>query len=149
MGPSRALECAKRELLASLARLPVATRFQIIPFHRQAEPLRINDRTTLLPVTDENLRQVALKLKAQEATGGTNHLEALRRGLAYRPTVLFLITDADDLRPEDVRQATKANQGRTVIHAIEINRRSAARPDSPLRQLAASNGGTYRHVTPE
>jgi hypothetical protein len=149
MGPSRALECAKHELLAGLARLPVATRFQIIPYNRHADPLRINNSTALLPATADHLGQVALQLKDQEATGGTNHLEALLRGLAYQPNVLFLITDADDLQPADVRKATQVNQGRTVIHAIELNRRSAARPDSPLRQLAAANGGTYRHVTPD
>jgi hypothetical protein len=149
MGLNHALDRAKDELLASLNSLPATTRFQVILYNRDADPLRINGQMNLLHVNSDVLRQVTEKVMAQRATGGTDHFKALSRGLVFHPEALYLVTDADDLEPIVVQRITQMNRGRTVIHAIELNNRKAERLDSPLRQLAASNGGTYRHVNPE
>ena len=60
-----------------------------------------------------------------------------------------VITDADDISLEDVADVTRFNEGRTVIHAVELSERRSAQPNSPLRRLAGSNGGTYRQVVPQ
>jgi hypothetical protein len=81
-------------------------------------------------------------------SGNTNHGQALRRGLLFRPDVLYFITDADNMDPAEVADVTRFNRWRSVIHAVELSERRSARPDSPLRRLADGNGGTYRQVIP-
>jgi hypothetical protein len=147
MGESDALARARGELIASLRRLPPATRFQVIPYNRQAEPLRVLGQVGLLPADEDAVREAERQVTALPASGSTDHARALLRGLALRPDVLFLLTDADDLSDRDVRDVTLRNQGRTAIHAVELSRR-AGRADSPLRRLAAANRGTYRCVPP-
>jgi hypothetical protein len=62
------------------------------------------------------------------------------------PDVLYLVTDADDLKPEDVRTITNQNHGRTAIHTIEVYSRYSTKPTGALAQLAANNHGTHRRV---
>jgi hypothetical protein len=80
------------------------------------------------------------------AAGGTDHVQALCRGLALHPDVLFFVTDADDLPLEKIDYISRCNRG-TAIHAIELSRRRNPRPAGPLAQLARGNGGTYRQVS--
>jgi hypothetical protein len=146
MGLNGGLARAKRELVASLDRLPSTSRFQIIAYNRSAEPLRINGESGLVFATPENRRSVALALEGMEAEGSTEHLPALRRALALGPEVIFFLTDADDLRAEHLRAITSLNHGRTVIHTIELGRASRAKGDVPLDALAQANGGRYQSV---
>ena len=60
--------------------------------------------------------------------------------------MLFLVTDADDLAPKDVRGITELNGGRTAISAIDLGTGSGFA--SSLRQLAADNRGTYLRRAP-
>ena len=82
------------------------------------------------------------------AGGGTDHGAALRRALAFHPDILYFLTDADDVSPDDVRTATRLNGRHTVIHAVEVSG-AAPRPDGPLHKLAADNGGTYLRLDPD
>jgi hypothetical protein len=152
MGPDGALEVACRELLASLRRLPASARFQVIAYNLAAEPLPINGRVDLVPAEPPVIEQAARALGDLDARGGTNHARALFRGLTLHPAVLYLITDADDLPPEDVQHLTRFNHDRpspTAIHAVELTRRRNPPPDGPLARLAHANGGTYRRVPVE
>jgi hypothetical protein len=146
MGPSGALEAACAELVASLRKLPPAARFQVIAFNRHAEPLLVRRQSGLLPADPATVEEAAGLLAALDASGGTDHAAALRRGLLLRPEVLFLVTDAADLSPEEVLALTRLNQGRTAVHVVELGRSRAGGPAAALRRLAAGNGGTYRHV---
>jgi hypothetical protein len=148
MGLHDALAVARGELLAGLRRLPATTRFQVIAYNHQAEPLYLDGRPDLLPADPATLARVARAVEALQPSGGSDHGRALRRGLAFRPDLLYLVTDADDLSPAEVLAATRLNQGRTVIHTVELSRRPAGRADSPLRRLALGNGGTYRCAPP-
>jgi hypothetical protein len=145
MGPSGALEAARREVLASLSRLSAEVRFQVIPYNRQAEPLPLARRAELVPADPATVARAAALLAEVWPAGGTDHGKALRRGLALRPDVLFLVTDADDLSQAEVSAVTRCNAGRTAIHVIELGG-GAARPEAPLGQLAGANRGTYRRV---
>ncbi len=87
-------------------------------------------------------------MSAPCAAGGTDHGNALRRALAFRPNVLYFLTDADNVSPDDVRTATRINAHHTIIHAVEVSG-AASRPDGPLHKLAADNGGTYRRLDPD
>lgn len=144
MGMEDKLDMACRELLAGLRRLPPSARFQIIYYSDFAAPLAINNRIDLLPAESANIQAAARVLQTLTASGKTNHADALRRGLALRPDVLYLITDADDLY-EQIEAATRGNSV-TAIHIVELTRRRTTRTDGPLAQLARANGGTYRRV---
>ncbi len=144
MGLQQMFARAKRELLESLDRLPPAVCFQVVVYNRSAEVLRIGGKTDLVPATPENRREAARLLDALVPEGGTDHAPALRRALALKPDVIYFLTDAGDLKPEQTRALTQANRGRSVIHAIVLRREAA---DAPLRALARENRGEYRAVT--
>jgi hypothetical protein len=148
MGEHGALDAARRELLASLGWLPATARFQVVFYNRTARPLILAGRTDLVAAGADNLHEVESALAALQPAGGTNHFEALKTALTLLPDVLFLVTDADDLTQKEVREVTAMNQGRAVIHAIELTTRSE-QGDGPLALLARGNGGTYRVVNPE
>src|SRR5262249_33777939 len=106
----------------------------------------LGGRSDLVPARDENLHETAALVTRLRASGSTNHVEALRRALELGPDVIFLVTDADDLTPEQVRKGTQWNGGRAVSHAVELGGPDDSRPGGPLEQLARNNGGTYRFV---
>jgi hypothetical protein len=89
----------------------------------------------------------AVALDDLSAWGITDHAAALRRGLALRPDVLFLLTDAADLRDEQVRDVARANQGGAALHVVELTPATGP-PDVPLARLVAMTGGTYRRARP-
>jgi hypothetical protein len=148
MGLYGALGVGRQEVLASLSRLPPGTLFQVIPYNQQTEPLVLGGRVGLVPLGPATYEQAKRALMALAPSGSTKHSDALHRGLALRPDLLFLVTDAGDLTPKDVADLTVFNQRRTVIHAVELTCRRDPRPDSPLQRLAADNGGTCRRIAP-
>jgi hypothetical protein len=141
MGPSRALAVARAQLSACLSALPPGTRFQVIFYNASAEALVSNEPDGLLPADAPTLSRVNALLPTVWPAGNTNHVRALRCGLAFRPDVLFLVTDADDLNPFQVREVTRLNQDRAVIHAVDVDEQH--RGAEMLRLLARANGGTY------
>jgi hypothetical protein len=146
MGEGDKLDLACREILASLRRLPPASQFQVILYNDSAAPLLIDGRIDLLPVEAAILDRVAERLKDLPASGGTDHANALRRGLALRPDVLFFVTDADQLPYAQIESITRGNPG-AAIHIVELTRRRGGVYDGPLARLARDNGGTYRRVS--
>ncbi|HTU20507.1 MAG TPA: hypothetical protein VMG10_20755 [Gemmataceae bacterium] len=146
MGEYRKLDFARRELIASLRRLPPTVRFQVIDYNDYAESLLLDGRRGLLPAEPAIIHRAVSLLQALEAGGNTNHLAALRLGLDLHPDVLYFLTDAGDLRPEEVAVVTSRNQG-SAIHSIELTRRRAPQPDGMLARLAHENHGTYRCVS--
>jgi hypothetical protein len=148
MGMEGRWEAARRELLASLSRLPASVRFQIIVYNRWTESIRLGVRPELLPATEENKALACRFLDAVVAEGGTDHLPALRAALALQPDVVYFLTDADDLQPEQVRAVTQLNRGLCAIHAIELSAANRHRPEMPLHLLARHNRGVYQAVEP-
>jgi hypothetical protein len=146
MGLNGALTAAQRELRASLERLPPTARFQVIAYNRSAEPLHVGGRADLLPATPDNKARAAALVAALRAEGGTEHLAALRRALALRPDVIYFLTDADDLRPDQVLAITQLNHGRTIIHALELRPEERRRRGAALPVLAQNNHGEYRAI---
>jgi hypothetical protein len=146
MGPDGKLDFARRELIASLRRLPPTMRFQVIDYNEHAEVLVSDGRTDLLPAEPAVVDRAVSFLQTLGAIGNTNHLAALCRGLNLHPDVLYFLTDADDLRPEEIAAVTQRNHG-SVIHTIELTRRRVSRLEGPLAQLARDNHGNYRHVS--
>lgn len=144
MGVDRKLDFARRELIASLRRLPASVRFQVIEYNDYAETLVLDGRTGLLPAEPAIVERAITFLNTLDAGGNTNHVTALHRALNLRAEVIYFLTDADDLKPEDVVALTRQNHG-CIIHTLELTRR-AARPEGTLAQLARDNRGAYRRV---
>lgn len=137
---------ARRELLASLDRLPATARFQILVFNSRVEPFRLAGADCLVPATAENKARAAAFLQSLPPEGGTAHLPAFRSALALEPDQVFFLTDADDLKAEEVRLVTQLNRGRTAIHTVEMTLAHRGRADMPLQVLARTNRGSYRAV---
>src|SRR5262249_30267840 len=136
MGLRGALAAAKRELLASLERLPATARFQVIAYNSSAETL-LGRRDELLPAKPENLRRAAAAVSALEATGGTRPRTGFTLALCLHPDVLYFLTDADDdLTDDDCHWVTRTNAGRTVIHTVELTTAHRGRPEQPMQRLA-------------
>ena len=149
MGLGGALATARLEVAASLSRLTSNVLFQVIPYNRLAEPFAIESQRGLVPADPATVEQVVSLLDDVKPEGITDHANALRRGLLLRPDILFLITDGNDLKPGDVPALIRLNQGRSILHVIELSRGPAGQPEGALAQLAENTGGTYRRVAPE
>jgi hypothetical protein len=146
MGQRDAYRRACGEVIANLGQWPTTAKFQVVPYNSSAQPLCVNRCTSLLPLNSDTLQQAAALLAKLPPTGWTDHLCALKQALALSPDVLYLVTDADDLKAEDVRTITNLNHGKTVIHTIEMQSRYAPPPSGALARLATSNQGTFRRV---
>ena len=145
MDLSGALDRAKVELAAALDALPPDTAFQLLAYNSNALPL-VGDLSGLLPATPEKVARVRQELETLRASGFTLHVEAVRTALQFRPDLVVLLTDADDLSPEKVHSMTIANSGRATIDVVELTRDPLPRPDGGLASLAARNGGRHRRV---
>jgi hypothetical protein len=96
MGAAGKFEAARGALVATLQLQPVTVRFQVIAYAGTAQPLLASDGTAL-PASATNVRTAAEKLATLEPRGRSNHLDAIRAALAFRPDVILILTDADDL----------------------------------------------------
>jgi WD40 repeat protein len=142
-----ALDAAKRELLASLRKLPPDAQFQVIFYNLRPDLLRTEATVRrLLPATAAH-RQLAEQFVASiTADGGTEHLPALYLALELRPDVIFFLTDADNIRQRDLEEIGEMNKDRARIHAIRFGIGPEAEETNLLRELSRAHGGMYRYV---
>ncbi len=96
MGAGGKFDAARAALVATLMQQPATVRFQVIVYDSTARPVLASDGTALA-ATDANVRAVTTKLAMLEPRGKSNHLVAVRAALGFRPDVIVLLTDADDL----------------------------------------------------
>ncbi len=146
MSHNDALGVAKRELLASLGRLPFATKFGVVFY---------NDKPTVFPdarghaglmaATLEAKARVRGRLREIPADGSTDHMKALRAALAMKPEVLFFLTDADFLTLTDVDEVIRL-AGTTRIQAVAFGEGPNIDESPLLRKLAGATGGSYRYL---
>jgi hypothetical protein len=150
MGMNGALNAARRALLDTLTRLPATVRFQIVAYNRRASVL-LSQQSDLVTRNDASLDEAVRALQELEPVGITDHVQALRRALAFRPDVVYLVTDAEQLSAAEVDAIGRLNvqltKSHTAIHTIEL-RPGQERGDAPLRRVALLNHGTYRRLTP-
>ncbi|WP_152052396.1 VWA domain-containing protein [Tautonia marina] len=140
------IDMAKRELLASLRRLPADARFGVVFYNERANPfLDAAGQPRLMPADSANKARFESRLAAIPADGGTNHVDALLAAYAMKPEVIFFLTDADDMTDREAEQLIRA-AGSIRVQAIEFG----IGPDSglsvPLRTLANATGGGYRYI---
>jgi hypothetical protein len=144
MGQQGRLFLAEQEVVRSVGRLSAAVRFQIIAYNRQMKFLVGSGG--LQSADRDRLTEIKGRLNQLVPEGGTDHFQALRQAVLLRPEVIFFLTDADDLKPEDVRALTQLNQGKSAIHVVELNLANRDRVDLPMHRLARENRGKYLAV---
>lgn len=138
------LAAAKRELLASIARLERTHQFQIVFYNekpRMMQPQRMF-------FADENgIGQAESFVRSITAAGGTDHLQALQLALRMQPDVIFLLTDADE-PPLTAKQLAeiRRNNGGAAINVIEFKSGPNQDKGAFLRHLADENRGQYKYV---
>jgi hypothetical protein len=144
MGLGGRLDRARREVAASLRRLPPAARFQVITYHKVAESVRVDGQYGLLPAAPAAVAAAGAALDGLTAEGGTDHLQALKMALTLRPDVVYFLTDEDDLTWDVVRAVTRLNGGRVCVHALCLVEPPAG--ETPLRALARGSRGVFTVV---
>ena len=95
--------------------------------------------------TAENKGRVQARLASIRPDGGTDHVRALKAALALKPEVIFFLTDAEKMEASDAELVRK-ELGSIRIQAIEFGDGPAIDTHGPLRELATSSGGTFRHI---
>jgi hypothetical protein len=145
MGMAGRLDRAKREVVVSLGQLSPSAKFQVIAYHRAAEPLRVRGQSGLLPATPDMVAEAVAAVEGLAAEGGTNHLQALQRALALQPDVIYFLTDEDDLKSGEVSQVTQFNRGKVCVHALCLVPPMLGR-ETPMQALARGNRGVFRVV---
>lgn len=100
--------------------------------------------------TMENKRDAFAAIKAVVPSGQTQPLDALRKALAYKPDVMFLLSDGD-FGDDNKRiiQTIKQLNHRTKINTILFVYDTMGEGERVLREIAQANHGTYKHVTEE
>lgn len=139
---------ARDEVIASLRGLPAEASFQVIAYARRAAPL-LGQPPQLWPATADHIEEAVAALCELAPAGQTDHVQAVRAALSYRPDVLFVLTDADDLGPAAARELSWLRTEAAVVHVVELSPARRGPGDGALAQLARRTGGSHRVVNPE
>jgi hypothetical protein len=126
MGEHGKLELARSALLTTLQSQPEVLLIQVIVYDGMARPLFPG--TECVPATAANIEIAAAKLEEREAAGRSNHLEALRAALRYRPDSVFLLSDTDGLDRNQLRVVLAQRPRATSIHLARV---TASKVETP------------------
>jgi hypothetical protein len=140
------LGIAKRELLASLRRLPPDARFGVVFYNERPTPfLDPAGKPQLMPATAQNKGRFEDRLSVISPDGGTDHVDALLAAFEMKPEVIFFLTDADLMTDREANDLSAA-AGPIRIQAVEFGVGPDTGSSVPLRSLATATGGTYRYI---
>jgi len=108
---------------------------------------------TMMAATTENKLRTLEAVRRVTPAGRTQPMDALQRGLAMRPDVLYLLSDGDfggrnDDLVELVRRE-RAGGSKTTIHTILFRYGAGRDGEAALRRIAEVGGGTYKHIGEE
>ena len=146
MSARDSLEVAKRELLASLGRLPPDGLFGVVFYNLSANVFtNPQGRQAMMPATPASKERVRTLLQGIQPYGGTDHMQAIQAALKLRPEVIFFLTDADLMTRQDVSQI-RALLGKTRIQVVEFGVTGSLGDSAPLQALARESGGSYRYI---
>jgi Mg-chelatase subunit ChlD len=123
MGEFGKLDLARAALLATLEQQPADVRFQVI-FYNSAV-------WRLLPgglISVGAIRAAELKLATIEASGRSNHLEALRAAVALQTDAIVWLTDAGDLSAQKCKLVASEGAKPIRIYVAEVSARGVAAP---------------------
>ena len=137
----------QRELMRAIGSLQDDQLFNVIWFNEgPAEVLS----GRLLAATFENKREAFTAIKRIVPSGLTEPIDAIRKGLDFRPDVLFLLSDGDFGEDNDriMQMIRQKNKGlATTINTILFVYDTMGTGERVLRTIAEANKGTFKHVT--
>lgn len=107
MGAAGKFDAARAALVSTLKAQPPGVRFAVIVYTGTASPL-LAGTGTAHPATAANIRLATDALAKLEPRGASNHLGAVRAALAFRPDVVLMLTDADDLNASALKSVAKS-----------------------------------------
>lgn len=148
MGNFGALQVAKQQVLANINNLKPDQQFQIIFYNdRLVEMTNMKRKQELSFANSLNLTLAKNFINSQRSNGGTQHFNALMKGLDYGADVIFFLTDADTpgLTGKEMDYIRKKNRSRTEIHCVEFADGPDLKIENFLRQLSRITGGRYRY----
>jgi hypothetical protein len=143
------LAAAKRQLVESINSLDNLHQFHIIFFNHR---LRMFDVTSggrrIAFASERNKRLAANFVGGITADGGTDRFTALKQALAFRPDVIFFLTDADDaMSPSEMADLEQVySRSGTAICVIEFGRTATGPQQNFLTELAGQSGGKYGYI---
>jgi hypothetical protein len=144
MGRAGKLSKARDLLKASLHQLSPQVRFQIVAYDSEAEAFNIDQGIELACATSENIRRAEEQLEQLIAEGSSKHLEGFRLGLRFRPNLLILLSDADDLSLADAKLVKQWNpKNETSIHAVILGSPDSTRGVSALQTVCQQGDGIH------
>lgn len=145
------LASAKRELLGSLESLTETHQFQIIFYNDSPLPyggMGLGG-PRLMRGSAQSKRLATRFVRDIGAVGGTQHIAALKMGLAMGPDVIFFLTDADFPAPSqgDLERIQRdCERSGTTIHCIQFGDGINQSGGGWIRRMAEKLGGEYRYV---
>jgi hypothetical protein len=146
---SSTFDLLARELKRAVGTLEPDQLFNVIWFNEGPAAVW---STHLREATLENKRAAFAEIGRIVPDGQTEPANAIRKGLAYDPDVLFLLSDGDfgEENQNIIRLIADRNRDkRTIINTILFVDDSMGDGERVLRTIAEMNRGTYKHVTEE
>jgi hypothetical protein len=126
MGEHGKLSRARAALLATLRAQPEGVRAQVIVYDSAARALIPGQ--SCVQLNEGNIEAVEAILRVRGAAGRSNHFEALRAAIPFRPDAILFLTDADGLNRDQLR-ALLAQLDKTTY--ICLSRVTASRIEQP------------------
>lgn len=147
----RPLAAAKRELLASIAKLGQVHQFQIVFYNERPTILNVDRQTAprLLYGNDTDKKLAHDFVRGIQADGATRHLDALKAALRMKPHVIFFLTDADEptLSNAELAEIRQLNgHVGASINAIEFGAGPQQSRENFLVRIARENSGAHVYV---
>ncbi len=147
----RPFAVAKAELRKSLESLSESHEFQIIFYND--EPVAFGGMESngprMMLGSEANKHTANAFVRDIPATGGTQHLRALRMALNMNPDVIFFLTDADKpaLRDREIDDLqNRASRSTTSIHSIQFGEGPNQSNGNWIQVLAEGTSGKYRYI---
>ena len=143
------LTAAKRQLVESLKSLETVHQFHIIFFNHRLRSMDLTGGGRRVAFgTERNKRLAGNFIGGITADGGTDRFAALKQAFAFRPDVIFFLTDADDpMSASEMKDIERINErvGASIC-AIEFGRTATKPQHNFLIELARQSGGKYGYV---
>ncbi|MEM1062947.1 MAG: hypothetical protein AAGJ97_11535, partial [Planctomycetota bacterium] len=142
------LAAAKAELRASLAQLDASQKFQVVFYNDSVRTLTLPGRrpSETIPATELNRTLAGRLIDPVDIAGGTDRRLAFEQALAFRPDVVFFLSDTDDpLRAADLEDIRLWNRSAARIHTVEFGLGADTGQDNFLKKIARRHGGTHRY----
>lgn len=146
---SSTFDLLARELKRAVGTLEPDQLFNVIWFN---EGSAAEWSPRLRKATLENKREAFAEIGRIVPEGQTEPTDAIRKGLAYGPDVLFLLSDGDFGEENQIIIRLIADKNRdkhTIVNTILFVDDSMGDGERVLRSIAEMNRGTYKHVTEE